>query len=239
MNSEFATVLFYTIIPVVCLIVGGAIPLLHTPGPGTRSSIQHFAAGVVFAVVAAELLPDVKRAHASGTIAPFFALGVGLMLVLRHFSRHSDSEGEDSGKWPWGLLVPVGIDLLIDGMLLGIGFVAGAREGKLLAFALAVEGLSLGIATSTSFRAATRSGPPAVIGVAGCLSLIFAVGALLGWTLLSGLSGHALVGVLAFGCAALLYLVTEELLVEAHEVPETNLATTLFFVGFLIIFLVA
>lgn len=40
---------------------------------------------------------------------------------------------------------------------------------------------------------------------------------------------------LAFGAAALLYLVTEELLVEAHEGQETPLLTALFFIGFLAI----
>ena len=38
-----------------------------------------------------------------------------------------------------------------------------------------------------------------------------------------------------FGAAALLFLVTEELLVEAHEEPETPLLTTTFFAGFLLI----
>ena len=42
---------------------------------------------------------------------------------------------------------------------------------------------------------------------------------------------------LAFGAAALLYLVTEELLVEAHEVPDTPLLTAMFFVGFLALFI--
>jgi hypothetical protein len=56
--------------------------------------------------------------------------------------------------------------------------------------------------------------------VAG-LALFVLVGAVLGVTLLAGLTGAVLDGVLAFGVAAMLYLVTEELLVEAHEVPET------------------
>ena len=39
---------------------------------------------------------------------------------------------------------------------------------------------------------------------------------------------------LAFALAALLYLVTEELLAEAHETPDVPLVTALFFVGFLL-----
>ncbi|HMT14344.1 MAG TPA: hypothetical protein PKE19_06295, partial [Aestuariivirga sp.] len=40
-------------------------------------------------------------------------------------------------------------------------------------------------------------------------------------------------GFLSFGLMALLYLVTEELLVEAHEKPDSPLISALFFVGFL------
>jgi ZIP family zinc transporter len=49
-----------------------------------------------------------------------------------------------------------------------------------------------------------------------------------------GLSGGFLAGILGFGVASLLYLVTEELLVEAHEEPDTPLIAATFFVGFLL-----
>ena len=39
---------------------------------------------------------------------------------------------------------------------------------------------------------------------------------------------------LAFSAAALLYLVTEELLIEAHEVEEKPVATLVLFSGFLV-----
>jgi len=54
----------------------------------------------------------------------------------------------------------------------------------------------------------------------------------------SGLVGTTLGAVLAFGLAALLYLVTEELLVEAHEVRENTVTTAMFFVGFLVLLMV-
>ncbi len=65
------------------------------------------------------------------------------------------------------------------------------------------------------------------------LALIVLVSAGLGSTLFAGLSGAPLVGVLSFATAALLYLVTEELLAEAHNIPDTALATAMFFLGFL------
>jgi ZIP family zinc transporter len=71
--------------------------------------------------------------------------------------------------------------------------------------------------------------------VAG-LGLLALVGAVAGSLLLGNLSGGALDVVLAFGVAALLYLVTEELLVEAHEREDTPWVTALFFIGFLVLF---
>ncbi len=54
------------------------------------------------------------------------------------------------------------------------------------------------------------------------------------------LSSDTLLGILAhtslaFGLIALLYLVTEELLVEAHQTPDRPWVTAMFFVGFLAI----
>ena len=45
--------------------------------------------------------------------------------------------------------------------------------------------------------------------------------------------------VLAFGAAALLYLVVEELLVEAHEERESVWLGAMFFLGFILIYVLA
>jgi ZIP family zinc transporter len=68
------------------------------------------------------------------------------------------------------------------------------------------------------------------------LSLLVLIGATIGGTLLQGIHGSALEGIIAFAVAALLYLVTEELLVEAHKGEQDSaISTTMFFVGFLIV----
>ena len=51
------------------------------------------------------------------------------------------------------------------------------------------------------------------------------------------LPSSLLTGFFAFGLIALLYLVTEELLVEAHETPDRPWVTAMFFVGFLALLL--
>ncbi|MDE2452596.1 MAG: zinc permease, partial [Burkholderiales bacterium] len=56
----------------------------------------------------------------------------------------------------------------------------------------------------------------------------------LGSALLAGASAAVMAGTLSFSAAALLYLVTEELLIEAHAVEEKPVATLVLFGGFLI-----
>jgi len=66
------------------------------------------------------------------------------------------------------------------------------------------------------------------------LAILFFVSAVLGVTLLHNLSDSAMEVVLSFGLSALLFLVTEELLTEAHEEKETVWHTSAFFFGFLL-----
>ena len=42
---------------------------------------------------------------------------------------------------------------------------------------------------------------------------------------------------MAFGLASLIYLVTEELLREAHQLPDNAYITAAFFIGFLLFFI--
>ncbi len=59
-------------------------------------------------------------------------------------------------------------------------------------------------------------------------------GSVVGVTLLAGVSAVTLAAVLAFGAVALMYLVTEELLVEAHQGSESPWIASTFFIGFLV-----
>lgn len=69
--------------------------------------------------------------------------------------------------------------------------------------------------------------------IVSALGLLVFVSAVLGATVLGGLPAGAMEAVLSFGVAALLSLVIEELLREAHEECESALGTAMFFAGFL------
>lgn len=103
----------------------------------------------------------------------------------------------------------------------------------LLAFAIALEMFSMGMATAIEMTNEGVKKSTAVIHIT-LLSSLFIVSAVLGGTLLQHLEERWMELVLSFGLSALLYLVTEELLVEAHSEEDKPLYTATFFLGFLI-----
>lgn len=247
MPPALASALTFALIPAGVALVGAVIAAFRTPSPRIRTYVEHYAAGVVASVAAIELLPAAVKGKSAVAIVVGFGLGTIVMLLIAHFSERAEEDedappispalpgraGDTLAKGsPMGMVLPVATDVAIDGFLLGLAFVAGQKAGTLLAIGFALEMLSLGLATSATCR---RHGwtvvrtLTSVVGIGAC----FVLGTGIAAGLLGGLSGAWLAGVISFGLAALLYLVTEELLVEAHEVKETHPATAMFFVGFL------
>ncbi|MEO5314405.1 ZIP family metal transporter [Pseudarthrobacter sp. CC12] len=221
--------------PVAAAILGSVIAAFRPPGPKLTSAIQHFAAGVVLAALAGEVLPDLRAEGNLGFAAAGFAAGTAVMLALGALGRKIDRQSPVAGSLPAGLLAAVGIDLLLDGLLVGLGTVLGPRQALILTIALTIEILFLALSLTVGLKGRGLSSARAAATSSG-LGLLTAVGAIGGAILLGGASGPALAAVLAFGAAALLYLTVEELLVEAHEHEETVLLGAMFFLGFLVIY---
>ena len=221
--SALLTVLAYTAMPVMAAASGAGLVAWRPPGEKTQGFFQHFAAGVVFAAAAAELLPDLMHRQSLAATLGGAALGVALMLVVRVVGRRLESG--------FGLAAVIAIDVLIDGLVVGLGFVQGVRQGLLLTIALTIELLFLALTVAAELGGSGLSKLSVATMTTG-LSLLLPAGAALGFGVLGGLSDPVVTGLYAFGLVALLYLVTEELLVEAHEKPDPPLATAVFFVGF-------
>ena len=165
----------------------------------------------MFYAAAGELLPDAIAQHSVWPVALGGAIGIVAMA-------------------PVGIVAASGVDALIDGLVLGLGYNAGCRQGVLLSIALAVEFLFLGLSIAGAFGTDRRRA--VVIGAAVGVALAVPLGALLAQPIAGAPPTWQSVA-FAFGLIALLYLVTEELLTEAHERPETAWGPALFFVGFL------
>ncbi|EFH83511.1 hypothetical protein [Ktedonobacter racemifer] len=80
------------------------------------------------------------------------------------------------------------MDILIDGLLMGISFLAGAKQGILLTIALTLELLSLGLATLVALRSNGSTSGKSIMMILGLACLSF-LGATVGGTVLAGLTG--------------------------------------------------
>jgi ZIP family zinc transporter len=221
------TALAYTIIPVLAVLIGATITVWRRPGPKLTSAIQHLAAGVVFAAAATEILPDVMHGRAPLATLMGGTAGVVVMLGLKSL--------EERVRGPLALIGAIGTDLLIDGLVLGLAFVAGAKEGLLLTIALTLEVLFLGV-TVTEELGETVTSKLRIVAITTALALLMPLGTLVALPV-AGFPPTVVAGFLSFGLIALLYLVTEELLVEAHKKPDSPLISAMFFVGFLALLL--
>lgn len=213
----------FTFIPLAAVILGSLVAVTRRPSASFISAMQHLAAGVVFAAAAVEILPQVM--HEASPVATFVggAMGIIIMLSLKAL--------EGRAKGPVAMLSAVGVDILIDGLVLGLAFIAGAKAGLLLTVALTLEVLFLGL-TVTAELGETVKSKARILAITAGIALLLPVGAALA-TPVAFLSPVYVTGFLSFGLMALLYLVTEELLVEAHEKPDTPFISAMFFVGFL------
>jgi len=128
-------------------------------------------------------------------------------------------EVHEGDKLPMGLVVPVFMDAMTDGFLLGISTTISLKAGIILSFANCLEMSFLGMAyasrlvkcTGSSFwvRFAALYGPPLLMFLTAGLGGVIG-GAVQNITALY-------VAMVAFGSVALLFLVTNELLIEARE----------------------
>jgi len=218
-------------VPAFVAVAGGVLAALWHPSHRARSLIQHFAAGVVLAALAVELLPEIEREHAPALVlACAFAAGSLFMFALKLLTARLEARGGDRPGLNTGLLIAVFVDVAMDGFIIGAGFAAGGETGPVLAIGLSVELLFLGLALTSDAPGGWR-----IIGLSAAVGGTVLGAALAGKFLLAGASHTLIGGTLAAAAAALLYLVTEELLMEAHSgtEPEAPWSTLVLFAGFL------
>jgi ZIP family zinc transporter len=232
-SASLSGVLTFAVFPAASVLLGAGVTFIRAPSAAVRSAVQHLAAGVIFCVLATELLPDLVHRRMPWVTVAGFSVGVVVMLALKWAGERKN--GSDAGRDTRGLMTAMGVDVALDGMLIGLSFAAGQRQGMLLTIALVLELFFLGVSCATSLGKIGKS-KGNIVGACGGLALALLAGAGAGAVVLGHVEPAIVDAMLAFGVAALLYLVTEELLVEAHEEPETPFQTAMFFLGFIVLF---
>ena len=218
-------------IPIFAALLGTMIGTYRRIGPKGHSHLQHLAAGIIFSVVSVEILPDVIHRQRPLLLTIGFSTGVAFMMILEKISGWI--EGHEGKKGiPYTLLVGVGVDLFLDGLILALTLHALESAGRLLSLALAIELLTVGLTLSGTLRK-RGIGRKLMFFLNAVVFSSLLLGAFIGGSVFPSLPEQTLDLVLSFGLAALLFLVTEELLVEPHREVDAPLSTVFFFAGFL------
>lgn len=236
--DEFGVVLLFALIPAVGNIGGGLFAELVAVSERNLSLALHGAAGVVLAVVAIELMPKALAieqawialvALFAGAVA-FLALDSVIHLVQARV-RPSATTGEAS---VWTIYFGVGIDLFIDGILIGTGSTIALSLGLLLAIAQVPADIPEGFATIAGFR--SRGLPKRtrlLLAFSSVIPILF--GATIGYWAVRGRSEVAQFALLTFAAGMLMTLVVEEMVPEAHrEETEARFASLIFMAGFVL-----
>jgi zinc transporter, ZIP family len=224
-------VLPYVLIAAGAGVLGGCLAFFWAPKLHARSALQHFAAGVVIAAVASEVIPEVERIGTTLGILGGFTAGGLVMIALKWLVLKFEKQQAARKQLPVGLAAVAALDTLIDGAIISAGFSTSERVGPLLALALAVELFFLTLSVGAEFhrRKSTRwLGLAVTLGI----SALLVVGAAGAFVFLRGAAPATVAAFLAFGAAALIYLIAEELLVESIQAEESLFSTAMLFAGF-------
>lgn len=141
----------------------------------------------------------------------------------RHHNKSKYAEIPSTGSTiPWSFVIPVVLDGMIDGLLLGTTLSLSKKAGMILSLANMIEMGFLGLAVSLRIAKCTASSLT-------LRYLVLILTPLIMWSMsiLGAYAGYQSAqypalyeGFIAFGIVALLYLVVNELLLEANDLQQ-------------------
>lgn len=219
----------------------------------TQKVFLGFAAGVMIAASVWSLLIPAMEAAGEAGGSVFLPVGGGFVLggvflllldlLLPHL--HLDSEQPEGlpARWKRTTMIVLAVTLhnIPEGMAVGLSFTVAARDGGALAGAVAVAiGMGLqnfpeGAAVSLPMRAqGVSAGKAFACGAAsGVVEPIFGLLTVLVAGSVSGLMPW----ILSFAAGAMIYVVVEELIPEAHLGEHSHAGTVSVMAGFLVMML--
>ena len=221
-------------------------------GLSVRRVFLGFAAGVMIAAsVWSLLIPAIEEAEAAGgtgwiPAAGGFVLGVVFLMLLDLLLPHLHWEGKhpegvrSSWKRTTLLVLAVTLHNIPEGMAVGLSFALAAQHSydasalsaaSALALGIGIQNFPEGAAVSLPLREEGFSSGKAFLAgsLSGLVELVFGVAAVL----LAGGIQPLMPWLLSFAAGAMLYVVVEELIPEAHLGEHSHVGTLSVVGGFL------
>ena len=232
---------------------GHGVPAAEKTSEGMQRIFLGFAAGVMIAAsVWSLLIPAIEQAEAAGQIswipaAGGFVLGVAFLMLmdglLPHLHAGSDQPEGLHANWRRTTLLVLAVTLhnIPEGMAVGLSFALAAQQSGAEAALTGAMALAIGIGLQNFPEGAAISLPLHQEGMSrgkaflygsasGVVEPIFGILVVL----LSGFIGPFMPWLLAFAAGAMIYVVVEELIPQAHLGEHSNVGTLGVMAGFLV-----
>ncbi|MBB1271907.1 ZIP family metal transporter [Psychromonas sp. SR45-3] len=210
-----------------------------------------FAAGMMLAAAAFSLLlPGIEAAidisgsaFLGGMIVLFgMIMGVALMIGLDEFVPHEHIDsgpcgaGHEAYSRAWLFVFAIALHNFPEGMAIGVGYAQGDLSvGIPLTTAIALQDIPEGLAVAVTLRA-TGFQPGFSVLIAAATGLLEPLGALLGVSLAGGYLVAYPIG-LGLAGAAMLFVVSHEVIPETHSNGNKTVATIGLMIGFALMML--
>lgn len=224
----------------------------NNAGGGIQKAFLGFAAGVMVAAsVWSLLIPSINEAQAMGMIgwvpaAVGFVAGGAFLFVLDRLlpHLHLDEKKPEGLKASWKkttlLVSAVTLHNIPEGMAVGLAFALGAQHqdaammsaAMALAIGIGIQNFPEGAAISLPLRQEGFSRWKAFVcgSLSGIVEPIFGILTVLAASMIQGMMPW----LLSFAAGAMIYVVVEELVPEAHLGEHTHVGTIGFMLGFLV-----
>eukprot|EP00658_Telonema_sp_P-2_P024100 TRINITY_DN19667_c0_g2_i1.p1 TRINITY_DN19667_c0_g2~~TRINITY_DN19667_c0_g2_i1.p1 ORF type:complete len:176 (+),score=58.99 TRINITY_DN19667_c0_g2_i1:127-654(+) len=145
-----------------------------------------------------------------------------------------EEEEEEQEELSLSLAAAVSVDAMVDGLLIGLSYIASHTAGISMAIATCIEMGFLGVSFSNTVKNSSN-----MSRLKHCATILIPPLCMIGAGVVGDIVGQQLVkqeyvfiGFIAFATVALLFLVTEELLTEANEVSKGSFWINIcFFLG--------
>jgi zinc transporter, ZIP family len=225
----------------VILIAGLAAFLTYLGAPAAeRYTVPHkvisaalqFASGIIAALVAFSLMPPAVRYGPYVGIVIAFFVGGALFVVIEYISANRQSSGSDAEGRPTsiGLYIGILVDLLVDGVVIGIGSTMTLGTGLLLALGLAASTVPLTfVTTATAKRQGVSRERRRLLAISFFLAIL--IGAMLGYVVLQNQALEVRLILIALASGFLITTVTQSMIPEANKEGEPSFAGILFIAG--------
>ncbi len=226
-------VLLLSLFPAAGALMSGLLALVFRLSAQNVAFALHVGAGVVLGVVGVEILPRALDADPPIVFLLAFVIGSIVFVVLDWAAEHLGKRfgGPNSGA-AIGIVFGVGIDMLVDGMMLAAGHRLGEGLGLLLALSLFVANSPTTFSTMATVRndLSWRTS----LGIAIAFPIIFVLGVPIGRLALSGQPQIVELAMLSFTAGVLVLVVVEGLIPEAHHLTrrQAGISAMLFSIAF-------